>query len=145
MVFIQRIYIFPNFTADSLSNELMNKIIRNKRLLFLFLFIFGLMAVNAQEVTIDGLKYYLFVDTHEAALNGNNLWVGELDIPSEVSYNSETYIVNAMSVFAFYNSLDLIPGSTVIIRNNGQIQMASGSIVNAPKGVIVQIGSGKIS
>lgn len=72
MVFIQRIYIFPNFTADSLSNELMNKIIRNKRLLFLFLFIFGLMAVNAQEVTIDGLKYYLFVDTHEAALNGNN-------------------------------------------------------------------------
>ena len=75
--------------------------------LILLMLVLSFMTVNAQEVTIDGLKYYLFVDTHEAALNGNNSWVGELDIPSEVSYNGERYTVNAMSVFAFYECKEL--------------------------------------
>lgn len=79
----------------------------NKRIAVFIVWIFVLTAVNAQEVTIGGLKYYLFADTHEAALNADNLWVGELDIPSEVSYNDERYIVNGISVFAFYSSHEL--------------------------------------
>lgn len=75
--------------------------------LILLMLVLSLMTANAQEVTIDGLKYYLYADTHEAALNGNNSWVGELDIPSEVSYNGERYTVNAMSVFAFYECKEL--------------------------------------
>ena len=82
------------------------KDLRMKLMAFLIC-VFSLMTVNAQEATIDGLKYYLFADTHEAVLNGNNSWVGELDIPSEVSYNGEKYTVNAMSVFAFYECKEL--------------------------------------
>ena len=48
-------------------------------------------------VTIDGLKYYLSPDTHEAFVYNGNIWTGELIIPSEVSYNDETYFVNGLS------------------------------------------------
>ena len=41
--------------------------------------------------------------------------------------------------------LDLIPGSHVIVRNNGTINMASGEEFNAPKGVIVDIEQGNIN
>jgi len=62
---------------------------------------------NAHEVTIDGLNYFLFPDTHEATLNHDNECQGELVIPSEVSYNGETYIVNGISVIAFKKSQEL--------------------------------------
>ena len=40
-----------------------------KRLMAYLAFICSLVCANAQNVTIDGLKYYLYPDTHEAVLN----------------------------------------------------------------------------
>lgn len=68
---------------------------------------FSCMAADAQEAKIDGLNYYLFPDTHKATLNHDNECQGELVIPSEVSYNDETYIVNGISVVAFSKSREL--------------------------------------
>ena len=63
--------------------------------------LFSLTYANAQNVTINGLKYYLFPDTHEAAINNGNTWSGELDIPSEVNYDGETFTVTGMTSSAF--------------------------------------------
>ena len=62
--------------------------------------LFSLMTANAQEATIDGLNYYLYPDTHEAAINVST-WSGELDIPSEVKYNEETFTVTGIRQLAF--------------------------------------------
>jgi hypothetical protein len=40
--------------------------------------------------------------------------------------------------------ITMVPGCTVIIRNNGKINMAAGKIFNAPKGAIINIESGEI-
>ena len=42
-------------------------------------------------------------------------------------------------------NLVLIPGCHVIIRNNGTINMASGIVFDAPKGVVVDVESGTIN
>jgi C1A family cysteine protease len=41
-------------------------------------------------------------------------------------------------------NLELVPGSQLIVRNNGTISMASGNPFNAPKGVVVNIEEGII-
>jgi len=41
-------------------------------------------------------------------------------------------------------NLELIPGSQVIVRNNGTISMADGKMFDAPKGVLVNIESGNV-
>lgn len=41
-------------------------------------------------------------------------------------------------------NLEMIPGSQVIVKNNGKIVMGSNQIFNAPQGVIVNIESGSI-
>ena len=41
--------------------------------------------------------------------------------------------------------LTLVPGSTLILRNYGKINMASGISFDAPKGAIVNIESGEIN
>ena len=68
---------------------------------------FSLAYVNAQNVTIDGLIYYLYPETHEAALIDGNKWSGELDIPPEVTYNGELFVVNGMIWFAFKDCTEL--------------------------------------
>ena len=82
-------------------------IVKFKRLIAYIVCMFVLMSVNAQEVTVNGLKYYLFPETHEAVLNHMNEWQGELTIPSEISYNANTYIVNGISIMAFTNCKEL--------------------------------------
>ena len=62
---------------------------------------------NAQNVTIDGLKYYLFPDTHEAALNYGSTWSGELDIPSKVNYDGQTFTVTGITTNAFWGCNEL--------------------------------------
>ena len=41
--------------------------------------------------------------------------------------------------------MGMVPGSQLVIRNNGVISMASGKTFRVPKGVEVYIGSGKIN
>jgi hypothetical protein len=43
----------------------------------------------------------LFPETHEAAINTGNTWIGELDIPSEIEYNGELYTVTGIAQVAF--------------------------------------------
>jgi len=77
-----------------------NIIIQSKRLALFWVFILSAVCVNAQNVTIDGLNYYLYPETHEAAVNVST-WSGELDIPSEVKYNEETFTVTGIRQLAF--------------------------------------------
>lgn len=78
-----------------------------KRILSLWACLFVLSSVDAENVTIDGLKYFLFSDTHEACLVNENTWSGELVIPSEVCYNGQTYAVKSISWLAFGNCTEL--------------------------------------
>lgn len=41
-------------------------------------------------------------------------------------------------------NLELVPGCQLIVRNNGTINMASGTPFNAPKGVVVNVENGRI-
>ena len=41
--------------------------------------------------------------------------------------------------------ITMVPGSTLIVRNNGKINMATGQVFHAPRGVIVNIESGEIN
>ena len=79
----------------------------HKRLMTILVFLFGLTSAIAQKVTIDGLKYFLYPDTHEAVIDNGNTWSEELVIPSEVSYNGQTYIVNGIAWLAFDNCTEL--------------------------------------
>lgn len=99
-----------------------------KKSFLLLLFFSYVMSASGWEgdptsiVTIDGLKYYLSSDTHEAFVYNGNTWTGELIIPSEVSYNDETYSVDGLLWKAFANSTELtkvmIPKSIVHIVNH---------------------------
>ena len=71
------------------------------RLVASLVWLFPLTFAYAENVTIDGLIYYLYPETHEAAINVGNTWSGELDIPSEVNYNGETFTVTGMASLAF--------------------------------------------
>ena len=42
-------------------------------------------------------------------------------------------------------NITMIPGSTLILRNNGKINMASNLSFDASKGVVVNIESGEIN
>ena len=78
-------------------------IMRARYYLLTLLSVLSLTTVNAQKVKIDGLNYYLFEESHEAVIDVDNAWTGELEIPSAVSCNGETYTVNGISWKAFYN------------------------------------------
>ena len=77
------------------------------RYVIFFLAIIAIHSAYAQNVTIDGLKYYLYTDTYVADIDWRNTWRGELDIPSKIQYNGETYTVNGMAAGAFYHCVEL--------------------------------------
>ena len=62
---------------------------------------------NEHKVTIGGLKYCLYPETHTAAIDRDNTWSGELEIPSEVICDGETYTVRGISHKAFWNCTGL--------------------------------------
>jgi len=97
------------------------RMIERKRLVAFWMCMFSLAYVNAQNVTIDGLNYHLFADTHEAVINVGNTWSGELDIPSEISYNEQNFAVTGITSLAFYQCSKLtkvrIPKTIVQIIN----------------------------
>ena len=82
-----------------------------KRGLFLFLTLCAL-AVCAQDndgemfgtpYESGGLKYRLFEDRHEAIVDNENSWTGELVIPSEIPVDGQTYTVTGIAWLAFDN------------------------------------------
>ena len=77
---------------------------------------------SAVEVAIDGLNYFLNLKTHEAVIIPGNNCSGEVDIPSEVSYNDETFTVKSMTYNAFLYNSELtkvkIPKSIESIRHS---------------------------
>lgn len=96
-------------------------IIWGKRLLALSVCLSALMFANAQKVTIDGLKYYLNADNHEAIVDNGNRWSGELIIPSEVNHNGDTFTVKSICWAAFYDCHELtkvrLPKTVEVIDN----------------------------
>ncbi len=74
----------------------------------LFLFAISIIQnANALEVTIEGLNYFLYPQNNEATLTYGHTCIGEVDIPSEVSYNGETFVVKSMIWCAFYGNTEL--------------------------------------
>ncbi|MBO5549715.1 MAG: leucine-rich repeat domain-containing protein [Prevotella sp.] len=79
----------------------------NKKVLLLILS-FLTLTLSGQNVdnqrisaTINGLKYLLDADSHEAIVANGNSWEGEFVIPSEVSYGGQAYTVRYISRMAF--------------------------------------------
>ncbi len=72
-----------------------------------FAYIQQLQKVTAWEVNIDGLSYLLDPDKHEAIISNGNKCSGELDIPSEVVYEGQTFVTKSMLWNAFYNCTGL--------------------------------------
>lgn len=85
------------------------EIFRNeiRRLASLLVCMVALFPAEAEEVTVGGLNYFLFSDSQEACLVNKNTWKGELDIPTEISYNGQTYAVKSISWLAFGNCTEL--------------------------------------
>ena len=85
-------------------------------------YIRSLQTATEGNVTIGGLNYFLYLDRHEAVLTGGNNCSGEVDIPSEVNYNEETFVVKSMVYNAFYYNSELtkvkIPKSIESIRHS---------------------------
>ena len=82
-----------------------------KRGIFLILS-FCALAVCAQDndgemfgtpYESGGLKYRLFEDRHEAIVDNENSWTGELVIPSEIPVDGQTYTVTGIAWLAFDN------------------------------------------
>ena len=91
-----------------MTNKPMKKInVLHARIVLFIACMFSQFYAYAQNVTIDGLKYHLFSDTHEAMIDYGNTWSGELNLPSEVNYNGETYNVTGISWAAFINCVEL--------------------------------------
>ena len=78
-----------------------------KRHIILLLTVLVIQSVNAVGVTIDGLRYSLISETHEAIVSYGNTCGGNLVIPSEVSYNGQTFIVKSMLWKAFSDCHEL--------------------------------------
>ena len=88
--------------------RLMNKIrIRSKRTALFVVCLSGLMLAHSQNVTIDGLKFFLYPDSHKAVIDNGNTWSGELALPPEISYVGELYTVNGIAFAAFQNCTEL--------------------------------------
>jgi hypothetical protein len=62
---------------------------------------------EGNKVTIDGLNYYLYPQSHEAVIDWANTWSGELDIPASVRHNGNSYVVNGIAAGAFRNCTEL--------------------------------------
>ncbi|MBR6169159.1 MAG: leucine-rich repeat protein [Bacteroidaceae bacterium] len=59
------------------------------------------------EANIDGLNYFLDFTTHEATITTDHTVSGELNIPSEINYKGETFVVKGMAWCSFYNNQKL--------------------------------------
>ena len=70
-------------------------------ILFLSTMVYAQETGSVLKVAIDGLTYKLNQGTHTAMVANSNSWEGELDIPEQVSYNDETYIVDKLEWLAF--------------------------------------------
>ena len=62
-------------------------------------------SMSAEKVLIDGLYYTLSGDYGGATVEepDSGLYVGDIDIPAEVTYNGVTKPVKAVGVSAFYD------------------------------------------
>jgi hypothetical protein len=69
--------------------------------------LFWAKSHDGKKVACDGMKYYLFQDTDKAAIDERNTWSGELDLPSEISYQGEAYHVNSIGHEAFRDCREL--------------------------------------
>ena len=79
-----------------------------KRFIITFLLAMVVMlSAHAVRMTVDGLNYTLMSESHEAIISSDNKCSGELDIPAEINYNGETFVVTGMIWKAFQNNYEL--------------------------------------
>lgn len=75
-----------------------------KSVFTLALFAITVGSGQAQTVELEGLRFDLNKDTHEAMVESGKESSGELVIPATVSYNGDTYDVTSISGIAFTGS-----------------------------------------
>ena len=75
------------------------------RALLLVCLVCSAASMSAEKVLIDGLYYTLSGNYGGATVEkpDSGLYVGDIDIPAEVTYNGVTRPVKAVGVSAFYN------------------------------------------
>ena len=78
-----------------------------KRYILFFFTTIAVLSIDAVRTNVGGLNYTLIKESHEAIISYGNKCIGELDIPSEVNYNGETFVVKSMIWKAFYDSPEL--------------------------------------
>jgi hypothetical protein len=78
-----------------------------KRLTVLLFLLSTIISASAQLVNVGGLVYYIDSNKHEAVLSSENTWSGELDIPSEIEYDNQIYVVKGISCVAFIGCKEL--------------------------------------
>lgn len=104
-----------------------NLILQLKRntLFVLLLTLAGIISANAQDFTVDNLKYTVIDNGKSVAIKGQNdgpRLEGNFEIPEEVTYNGVKYTVTKINDGAFVNNNKLvsitIPASVVSIKSN---------------------------
>lgn len=78
-----------------------------KKIMILLVYMLSLMHVCAQNVIINGIKYFLNADSHMAVVVKCDDWSGELEIPSEVICDNQSFVVKGIVWCGFYNCKEL--------------------------------------
>ena len=92
-----------------------------------------------EDASIDGLDYKIHKVMHSAQLTGGKSWAGELNIPSEVVYEGQKYIVTSIGYNAFADNTALtsisIPNSVISIDDAAFIRCTGLTSIVIPKSV----------
>lgn len=78
-----------------------------KKELVLFVMMLLPLVASAELKEIDGIFYNLEHDTKTAEVTNGKVYSGEIEIPESFTYENETYIVNSIGDFAFYECTSL--------------------------------------
>ena len=81
----------------------MARLIRSKKFVGVLLSLFSVFTSGAQNVSIGGIKYYLYLDSSEAVVSSLNHCSGVVAVPSEISYNGQKFSVAGITYNAFFN------------------------------------------
>ena len=92
-----------------------------------------------EDASIDGLDYKIHKVMHSAQLTGGKSWAGEQNIPSEVVYEGQKYIVTSIGYNAFADNTALtsisIPNSVISIDDAAFIRCTGLTSIVIPKSV----------
>lgn len=92
-----------------------------------------------EDASIEGLGYKIHEVMHSAQLTGGKLWEGDLNIPSEVNYEGQKYVVTNIGYNAFVDNTALtsvtIPNTVLSIGSGAFARCTGLTSIVIPEGV----------